>query len=276
MPGSADVPGLNLQFGALDFGSESALPEFGVVDNCVGGASREPTPAQTPTLPALGPSAQNQTSLYSKPLGYRRGRCCKNQTVQVSIVFPHHLAVLLLLLFLTVSRWAVLSRWRCRRLSPHQSQYITPPRGLYPASQPPRWAAPAPPTPPALPLLPPRHLPPRHTFPLSGVATKPPCLLTRGWPFPRPKRPQEQSWWAEVKNIFTAKASSLSSRVVPGQRSKGPDSQAQIVCFCNWIDYFCRQSNSKYHHTPSIWQRVKPVSFPHLSTKYISMMTYIF
>lgn len=72
MPGSADVPGLNLQFGALDFVSESALPEFGVVDNCVGAASREPTPAQTPTLPALGPGAQSQTSLYSKPL-----RCCR-------------------------------------------------------------------------------------------------------------------------------------------------------------------------------------------------------
>uniref|UniRef100_A0AAQ5YJX7 UBA domain-containing protein n=1 Tax=Amphiprion ocellaris TaxID=80972 RepID=A0AAQ5YJX7_AMPOC len=43
MPGSADVPGLNLQFGALDFGSESALPEFGVVDNCVSTASREST-----------------------------------------------------------------------------------------------------------------------------------------------------------------------------------------------------------------------------------------
>uniref|UniRef100_A0A8C1A338 Ubiquitin associated protein 2a n=2 Tax=Cyprinus carpio TaxID=7962 RepID=A0A8C1A338_CYPCA len=29
MPGSADVSGLNVQFGALDFGSESALPDFG-------------------------------------------------------------------------------------------------------------------------------------------------------------------------------------------------------------------------------------------------------
>uniref|UniRef100_A0A3B3YPK4 UBA domain-containing protein n=1 Tax=Poecilia mexicana TaxID=48701 RepID=A0A3B3YPK4_9TELE len=45
MPGSADVPGLNLQFGALDFGSESALPEFGVVDNCVSAVSRDSTPA---------------------------------------------------------------------------------------------------------------------------------------------------------------------------------------------------------------------------------------
>uniref|UniRef100_A0A4W6CSG3 Ubiquitin associated protein 2a n=1 Tax=Lates calcarifer TaxID=8187 RepID=A0A4W6CSG3_LATCA len=58
MPGSADVPGLNLQFGALDFGSESALPEFGVVDNCVSAASRESTPAPAPS----------QTSLYSKQL----------------------------------------------------------------------------------------------------------------------------------------------------------------------------------------------------------------
>lgn len=68
MPGSADVPGLNLQFGALDFGSESALPEFGVVDNCVSAASRESTPAPATAPAAPGPGAQSQTSLYSKPL----------------------------------------------------------------------------------------------------------------------------------------------------------------------------------------------------------------
>lgn len=66
MPGSADVPGLNLQFGALDFGSESALPEFGVVDNCVSAVSRESTPAPAP--PASAPGTQSHTSLYSKPL----------------------------------------------------------------------------------------------------------------------------------------------------------------------------------------------------------------
>ncbi|XP_040890380.1 ubiquitin-associated protein 2a isoform X2 [Toxotes jaculatrix] len=71
MPGSADVPGLNLQFGALDFGSESALPEFGVVDNCVSAASRESTPAPAP--PAPGPGTQSQTSLYSKPLSESLG-----------------------------------------------------------------------------------------------------------------------------------------------------------------------------------------------------------
>uniref|UniRef100_A0AAQ6IJY0 UBA domain-containing protein n=1 Tax=Anabas testudineus TaxID=64144 RepID=A0AAQ6IJY0_ANATE len=71
MPGSADVPGLNLQFGALDFGSESALPEFGVVDNCVSTVSRESTPAPAP--PAPGPGTQSQTSLYSKPLSESLG-----------------------------------------------------------------------------------------------------------------------------------------------------------------------------------------------------------
>lgn len=65
MPGSADIPGLNLQFGALDFGSES---EFGVVDNCVSTASRESTPTASSAPPAPGPGTQNQTSLYSKPL----------------------------------------------------------------------------------------------------------------------------------------------------------------------------------------------------------------
>uniref|UniRef100_A0A668UCU3 UBA domain-containing protein n=1 Tax=Oreochromis aureus TaxID=47969 RepID=A0A668UCU3_OREAU len=73
MPGSADVPGLNLQFGALDFGSESALPEFGVVDNCVSAASRESTSAPASAPPATGPGAQSQTSLYSKPLSESLG-----------------------------------------------------------------------------------------------------------------------------------------------------------------------------------------------------------
>lgn len=71
MPGSADVPGLNLQFGALDFGSESALPEFRVVDNCVSAVSRESTPAPAP--PASGPGTQSHTSLYSKPLSESLG-----------------------------------------------------------------------------------------------------------------------------------------------------------------------------------------------------------
>uniref|UniRef100_A0A665T6X6 UBA domain-containing protein n=1 Tax=Echeneis naucrates TaxID=173247 RepID=A0A665T6X6_ECHNA len=73
MPGSSDVPGLNLQFGALDFSSESALPEFGVVDNCVSAASRESTPAPVPAAPAPGPGPQSQTSLYSKPLSESLG-----------------------------------------------------------------------------------------------------------------------------------------------------------------------------------------------------------
>ncbi|KAK2914783.1 ubiquitin-associated protein 2a [Channa argus] len=71
MPGSADVPGLNLQFGALDFGSESALPEFGVMDNCVSAASRESTPASVPAAP--GPGTQSQTNIYSKPLSESLG-----------------------------------------------------------------------------------------------------------------------------------------------------------------------------------------------------------
>ncbi|XP_029288053.1 ubiquitin-associated protein 2a isoform X2 [Cottoperca gobio] len=73
MPGSADVPGLNLQFGALDFGSESAMPEFGGVDNCISAASRESTPAPAPALSAPGPGTQSQTSLYSKPLSESLG-----------------------------------------------------------------------------------------------------------------------------------------------------------------------------------------------------------
>ncbi|KAM6979656.1 ubiquitin-associated protein 2a [Aplochiton taeniatus] len=70
MPGSADIPGLNLQFGALDFGSEATLPTFGRMDNCVGGALRECPPAPA-SPPASAP--QSQSSLYSKPLSESLG-----------------------------------------------------------------------------------------------------------------------------------------------------------------------------------------------------------
>uniref|UniRef100_A0A671MMS4 Ubiquitin-associated protein 2-like n=1 Tax=Sinocyclocheilus anshuiensis TaxID=1608454 RepID=A0A671MMS4_9TELE len=57
MPGSADVSGLNVQFGALDFGSESALPDFGQSENCNSEPIREAV-----VVP------QSQSSLYSKPI----------------------------------------------------------------------------------------------------------------------------------------------------------------------------------------------------------------
>ncbi|KAM6975028.1 LOW QUALITY PROTEIN: ubiquitin-associated protein 2-like [Tautogolabrus adspersus] len=49
MPGSADISGLNLQFGALQFGSEPVLPEY------------ESAPASS------GPANQVQNSLYTSP-----------------------------------------------------------------------------------------------------------------------------------------------------------------------------------------------------------------
>ncbi|KAF1569039.1 Ubiquitin-associated protein 2, partial [Eudyptes schlegeli] len=54
MPGSADVTGLNVQFGALEFGSEPALPEFGSI------SSSENT------------SQATNNSLYSKSVKYVR------------------------------------------------------------------------------------------------------------------------------------------------------------------------------------------------------------
>lgn len=53
MPGSADVSGLNVQFGALDFASEAAVESTGQVET----SSQEPTP----------PDALTQNNLYSKP-----------------------------------------------------------------------------------------------------------------------------------------------------------------------------------------------------------------
>uniref|UniRef100_A0A672S1F1 UBA domain-containing protein n=1 Tax=Sinocyclocheilus grahami TaxID=75366 RepID=A0A672S1F1_SINGR len=63
MPGSADMSGLNVQFGALDFGSESALPDFGQSENCNSEPIREAV-----VVP------QSQSSLYSKPIRSVSGR----------------------------------------------------------------------------------------------------------------------------------------------------------------------------------------------------------
>ncbi|KAJ3603345.1 hypothetical protein NHX12_031087 [Muraenolepis orangiensis] len=78
MPGSTDIPGLNLQFGALDFGSEAAVPDFGGVDNRAVGAPRDSTPAPPTAITATAaplppPGPQNQSSLYSTPLSESLG-----------------------------------------------------------------------------------------------------------------------------------------------------------------------------------------------------------
>uniref|UniRef100_A0A8C6SEI0 Ubiquitin associated protein 2-like n=1 Tax=Neogobius melanostomus TaxID=47308 RepID=A0A8C6SEI0_9GOBI len=60
MPGSADISGLNLQFGALQFGSEPVLPEY------------ESTPAVTT------PANQVQNSLYTSPNRSEQGFTCES------------------------------------------------------------------------------------------------------------------------------------------------------------------------------------------------------
>ncbi|KAG9354313.1 hypothetical protein JZ751_012437, partial [Albula glossodonta] len=64
MPGSADVSGLNVQFGALDFGSEPALQDFGQPENCTSSSAREPVPISVPQTP---------NSLYSNPISESLG-----------------------------------------------------------------------------------------------------------------------------------------------------------------------------------------------------------
>lgn len=61
MPGSTDISGLNLQFGALQFGSEPVLPEY------------ESAPTSTT------PANQVQNSLYTSPsrLVYKEAHPCE-------------------------------------------------------------------------------------------------------------------------------------------------------------------------------------------------------
>ena len=51
MPGSSDISGLHLQFGALQFGTEPVLQEYD----------------SNPTAAAAAPSHQAQSSLYAAP-----------------------------------------------------------------------------------------------------------------------------------------------------------------------------------------------------------------
>lgn len=69
MPGSADISGLNVQFGALDFGSEAAS---GSVDMAQAESVRDQAPAQASApaampVPTAVPTQQPQSSLFSKP-----------------------------------------------------------------------------------------------------------------------------------------------------------------------------------------------------------------
>ncbi len=74
MPGSADVSGLNVQFGALDFGSESGS---GTGDMAQTESVQAPAQAPAPTAPApmpvptAVPTQQPQSSLFSKPASVR-------------------------------------------------------------------------------------------------------------------------------------------------------------------------------------------------------------
>lgn len=65
MPGSADIPGLNVQFGALDFGSEAGS---GSVDVAHTEPARENAPTQgSASVPMPVSTQQPQSSLFSKP-----------------------------------------------------------------------------------------------------------------------------------------------------------------------------------------------------------------
>ncbi|XP_063067016.1 ubiquitin-associated protein 2a [Engraulis encrasicolus] len=69
MPGSADISGLNVQFGALDFGSESALPDFSATPEACTAAPTNSSSSSSMEAPRESPVVtQTQSSLYSKPI----------------------------------------------------------------------------------------------------------------------------------------------------------------------------------------------------------------
>lgn len=88
MPGSADVSGLNVQFGALDFGSEAGS---GVVDMAQKEPTREQAPPSAPApmpVPTAVPTQQPQSSLFSKPGAMRWVVICVGFCFQVVWLSP--------------------------------------------------------------------------------------------------------------------------------------------------------------------------------------------
>uniref|UniRef100_A0A8C9YD99 Ubiquitin associated protein 2 n=1 Tax=Sander lucioperca TaxID=283035 RepID=A0A8C9YD99_SANLU len=68
MPGSADIPGLNVQFGALDFGSEAGSGTVDIAQTSARERAQVQGPAPAPmSLPTAVPTQQPQSSLFSKP-----------------------------------------------------------------------------------------------------------------------------------------------------------------------------------------------------------------
>lgn len=65
MPGSADVPGLNVQFGALDFVSDTSN---GIADLAQTETGRDQVPASASmSVPTAVSTQQPQSSLFPKP-----------------------------------------------------------------------------------------------------------------------------------------------------------------------------------------------------------------
>lgn len=98
MPGSADVSGLNVQFGALDFGSEAA---GGLVDMAQKESSRDPSLAPTalphphPVPVAAAQQQQPQSSLFSKPGPMRYPSPTPLHTLYIGIRMRYYIIIII-------------------------------------------------------------------------------------------------------------------------------------------------------------------------------------
>ncbi|XP_034727746.1 ubiquitin-associated protein 2-like isoform X5 [Etheostoma cragini] len=90
MPGSADIPGLNVQFGALDFGSEAGSGTGDMAQTSARERAQVQGPAPVPmSLPTAVPTHQPQTSLFSKQPGSVSDHMSSLPTLPLAVSDPN-------------------------------------------------------------------------------------------------------------------------------------------------------------------------------------------
>ncbi|XP_032372204.1 ubiquitin-associated protein 2 isoform X5 [Etheostoma spectabile] len=90
MPGSADIPGLNVQFGALDFGSEAGSGTGDMAQTSARERAQVQGPAPVPmSLPTAVPTHQPQSSLFSKQPGSMSDHMSSLPTLPLAVSDPN-------------------------------------------------------------------------------------------------------------------------------------------------------------------------------------------
>lgn len=91
MPGSSDVSGFNVQFGALDFGSEAAAVDVAQKESSREQAPLAPSAVAALSIPSAAMPTQQPQSLFSKPASVRCVRLYCMYDDVINFIYPNSL-----------------------------------------------------------------------------------------------------------------------------------------------------------------------------------------